>query len=219
MSRIEVRKLEKELKYYLYKDDYCKFVDYLKDNNISQIQNVKQINYYIDTKNLSCYKNDITVRIRKIFNDIEKYELTIKTPVNSKEKSNIKIKNEININLDKMVAEDIIDNQNFKNYYNIFRDAFNEQNIEISVDSLIITGSLQTERQFYLLDNKIEPMNIDINEYFGIKDYEIEWELDKIEEAREIIENILNNLKISYDNNIISKNGRFYKKYLNSNEV
>lgn len=67
----------------------------------------------------------------------------------------------------------------------IIIDILNKFHLKIEVNYLIIVGNLNTERNFYTLVEKLEPINIDINDYIGIKDYEVEWELNELQEARQ----------------------------------
>lgn len=207
--------LERELKYSLEENEYYQFLKYLKDYKVKCNQSINQINYYIDTKGFEFYKSGITARIRKYIDINENYELTFKIPVHKEEKNNIKIKNEYNFHLEDRAAKNILNNNSFIEYEEKIINIFNEINIKAKVQDLFITGYLITERSFYTIDSRLKPINVDINNYFGKKDYEIEWELDEIDEARSIIETILKFQQIFSEKKILSKNKRFYNEYFN----
>lgn len=209
-----LKEVEKELKYQISRTDFEKFKEFLKKNKFKKISSLTQINYYIDTEDLLLRDRDITVRIRKIIEPLNKYELTLKIPLEKNVISNVKIKNEITLDLDKEVAENIIHNGSLLNYYYLFKSKFNILTNETCIERLKIIGSLKTIRELYLINENYEPINIDMNLYLDKQDYEIEWETDRICEVEKILMNYMEKLDISVNTNTLSKNCRFFNKYL-----
>jgi uncharacterized protein YjbK len=209
--------VEKELKCILSEEEYLKFKKFLKENNIKLMKSISQINYYIETDELLFSQKGISVRIRKIVGDNEEFEFTMKTPSEELESNGIKIKNEISINLNKRVAEKLLKYGKFKDFENIIKPVIEEAKVQVDLNSMKIIGELKTTREFYLINPKFEPLNIDISSYFDVMDYEIEWETNSINEVTEIILEIFDKLSIQLKDNPLSKIGRFFSLYLKNN--
>lgn len=210
---VRMKNIEKELKYELLKEDYIKFKSYLSEHGIKMINCCNQSNYYIDTNSFDFIRMFTSVRIRKIVGEPCCYEFTIKTPSSEEKEGNIKIKNEYTINLPEKVAEEVINNNCFVNHEAIFNELFNEANILMDLMELKIIGELCTRREFYLIDERYEPLNIDISTYFGKEDYEIEWETENAEKAEETILKIFGENDIKFLEKSTSKIGRFFNLY------
>ncbi|WP_066498904.1 CYTH domain-containing protein [Abyssisolibacter fermentans] len=208
-----MKNVEKELKYQLSKEDFIIFKKFLIENEYLKLNSFTQINYYIDTEELIFKERDITIRIRKILADINKYEFTIKIPINKNYGENYKIKNEYNIILDEEIAINLINRDNFKDYERLFTDILKEIEFKIDLNKLKVIGQLNTKRELYIIDKNYEAINIDISSYLDEEDYEIEWETEKIDGAERIITDIFKKISIVPNSNCISKNTRFFDKY------
>lgn len=208
-----MKNVEKELKYQLSKEDFTIFKKFLIENEYLKLSSFTQINYYIDTVGLFFKERDITIRIRKILQDTNKYEFTIKIPINENSGENYKIKNEYNIILDEEIAINLISRNNFKDYERLFTDILREIEFKIDISKLKVIGQLNTKRELYIIDKNYEAINIDISSYLDEEDYEIEWETDRIDGAERIITDIFKKISIVPNSNCISKNTRFFDKY------
>jgi uncharacterized protein YjbK len=205
--------VEKELKCVLSEDEYVRFRSFLKEKNIELQKSIFQINYYIDTNELLFSRKGISVRIRKIVGERNNYEFTMKTPSREFGGNGIKVKNEISIDLEEEVAEALLKYGKFIDYENIIKPVFEEAGVTVDFAMLSILGELKTTREFYLIDPRFEPLNIDISSYFDIIDYEIEWETDKVHEVAEIILGIFEKINIKLKDHAVSKIGRFFSAY------
>ncbi|WDV47210.1 CYTH domain-containing protein [Clostridiaceae bacterium M8S5] len=210
-----MKSVEKELKYRLSQSDFIKFKEFLNNNKYIKVNSFIQINYYIDTKNFCFKEKDITVRIRKIIKDNDwSYEFTVKTPKGNNLNDYYKIKNEYTIILNSRIATNLITKNDFKKHKDIFSPIFNDMKLKVDLSKLNVLGELKTKRELYIIDKKYEPLNIDLNSYLKCEDYEIEWETEKISNAQKKIERIFYLLSIIPQNGCVSKNTRFFNKYL-----
>lgn len=215
-----MKSIEKEIKYQLLREDFYKFRSFLDDNKYTKIRTVKQVNYYIDTEDLIFKNKHITARIRKIIDSVKnKYEFTIKAPCDDVYKQNIKINNEFSISLNQNIAEDIINKGELKQYIYLFGDVLTEYKNEIDLEKVRIIGQLETERVLYSIAPGYDPINIDTSYYLGEYDYEVEWETDNIDEAKKLLIAIFNDIGINTIDNDMSKNVRFFNKYLSNNGI
>lgn len=210
--------IEKELKYEISKEYFYKIKTYLEQKSITKKESVTQINFYIDTQYLSFKEKDITIRIRQIFDHEIKYEFTIKTPLSVTENSpHIKIKNEFSIGLDEEIAIKLIKSPNLSEYKSLLSNLFHEAKIVTNLEELKVLGNLKTVRDFYIIDNRYEPINLDLNTYLGKEDYEIEWETEFLEENLQILNDIFYELKVANFKTIAkSKNFRFFNEFIYS---
>ncbi|MCR4944521.1 MAG: CYTH domain-containing protein, partial [Clostridium sp.] len=91
------------------------------------------------------------------------------------EDEDLKIKDELTIDLSKKEAEDILENKEIKKYIHLFEDKAEVLN-EIA-DKLIVIGNLSTERKNYFI-NEEAMISLDKSRYLGKEDYEIELETE-----------------------------------------
>lgn len=154
-----------------------------------------QTNYYFDTKELTCLKNHIVVRLREINNS--KYELTTKIKGKLADK-------EININITKNEFETMLKNREI-----IHHDLGNGElvDLEYIVD-------LSTKRYVIKYENYL--LVIDENHYDNIVDFNIEIESDiSKEHAEKILFEYKEKFGFEYTPNYMSKSRRAINAYLN----
>ncbi|WP_090014870.1 CYTH domain-containing protein [Clostridium sp. DSM 8431] len=115
------------------------------------------------------------------------------------EDEDLKIKDELTIDLSKKEAEDILENKEIKKYIHLFEDKAEVLN-EIA-DKLIVIGNLSTERTNYFI-NEEAMISLDKSRYLGKEDYEIELETENIEADRKFLNNLFceNNIEVFGEN-------------------
>lgn len=152
------------------------------------------------------------MRIRDFLNN--KIELTIKIPFGqTSDNSHISIKSEetlvlFNIDVEKML------NDGFHENKEIFDFLYERINNIVNIRCLSIVGKLETYRELYLIEDIEDFLNIDINKYFDILDYEIEWESKYLIKCNKLLLDMFNNLNIKYMDDATSKNDRFIERLL-----
>ena len=181
--------IEIEAKVLLNVEEYEKIIDVL---SLVKYRKVKQINYYIDTKDRFLKKNGIALRVR----EKDDFELTLKTPLSEGllEKSEAITWRDFELLQDK----NIFPEGNIKNFLSI---------LGVKINELTILTCLQTERiDFQYKDGKI---SLDKNTYSGVVDYELEIEHTSMDKAQALTEEILKECGIEKKpQNHISKQAR-----------
>ena len=162
--------LEIEYKTLLTKDEFNRL-----NNQFSHVAPVTQTNYYFDSENFDMKANRMSLRIRTLPN---RAEITLKIP---KEVGNL----EYNYNLSVADAKEIIKSGKFPDVD--FLNLIEENGVKLS--SLKNFGSLTTTRRETM--TKIGLMALDSNQYAGIKDYELELEVENAEQGKKDFDNFL----------------------------
>ncbi|MGN1295729.1 MAG: CYTH domain-containing protein [Bacilli bacterium] len=181
--------IEIEAKVLLNQEEYEKIIDVL---SLEKYRKVKQINYYIDTKDRFLKKNGIALRVR----EKDDFELTLKTPLSEGllEKSESITWRDFELLQDK----NIFPEGNIKNFLSI---------LGVKINELTILTCLQTERiDFQYKGGKI---SLDKNTYSGVIDYELEIEHTSMDKAQALTEEVLKECGIEKKpQNHISKQAR-----------
>ena len=181
--------IEIEAKVLLNVEEYERIIDVL---SLVKYRKVKQINYYIDTKDRYLKKNGIALRVR----EKDDFELTLKTPLSEGllEKSEAITWRDFELLQDK----NIFPEGNIKNFLSI---------LGVKINELTILTCLQTVRiDFQYKDGKI---SLDKNTYSGVVDYELEIEHTSMDKAQALTEEILKECGIEKKpQNHISKQAR-----------
>ncbi|MBN2851682.1 MAG: CYTH domain-containing protein [Clostridia bacterium] len=185
---------EYELKLMLEKDEYEHLLDY-------KVSETVQTNYYFDNYVLDVYHHKLSLRIRE---KNGQYELTSKSKKNKSIHEGIIMMEENNQSISPEEFSSIM-----KNERNI------SEFLHCEFSQLKCIGSLKTLRTNLKLDENLPQAELDMNEYNNIKDYELEWEIEK-EMYPEVIE-ILKSLGITLENREVGKSKfvRFIKSLQN----
>lgn len=183
--------LENEIKLCLTKDSYYEIKNTFFINN--NFQKILQINYYYDNKNNDLYKNNITLRIRQI-ND----QLTLEAKYPLENNGIIKRKEERSIALHTFTNSIDLNNPHIKEYIG-----------DISqYGKVTLLGSLVTER-YSTHPFPWLKLDLDYSMYLGKVDYELEIEIlsGYEEKAKEFYKDLL----IKYPLSTSGKIKRFRK--------
>lgn len=183
--------VEIESKSMLTKDEYEKLL-----SNFDTAKIYKQINYYIDSKDLilSTKKYGLRVRIKN-----DEFELTLKVPL---EEGKLEINQQISNNS----FENLKNNNDFPNGE---IKKFLEQKLNIDSTLLFILGNLTTYRLD--LPFKSSLISIDKSKYNSVIDYEIECEDASLKIAKQNLKDFLSRFDIEYKKSPASKLKRFLK--------
>lgn len=199
---------EREFKFQLTKEDFYKLQDYIESLGYKKSEVVNQVNYYIDTENFSLRNSGTTLRVRH-FIDNDTYELTAKVKNdNGEEDNDLKVKEEITIDISKSCAEDILKNNNMREYIYLFEDKaelFNNK-------KLVVLGSLSTERTNYFI-REDAMLSFDKSKYFNKEDYEIELETINVDEDRAFLNDVFEKAQVAAFEENKSKVKRFIEEF------
>lgn len=181
--------IEIEAKVLLTEEQYESIVNYL---GLEKYRRLKQINYYIDSKEQILKQNDLALRIR----EKDDFELTLKAPMSE----GLLEKNQIISwkDYEKYEQKGIFPNGEIKNFL---------ETLGFNVNELIILAKLETDR----IDYKIEDatLSLDRNEYNGHIDFELEMEAPSMKHAEKLINKVLKEVGINeYTINTLSKQTR-----------
>jgi uncharacterized protein YjbK len=184
---------ENEYKFLLPKDDYDNALEKAKGRffQINLAEKI-QVNYYYDTSNNDLQKNNTTLRVRQIENNLK---LEIK--ILEKTQNEFRCSDEISY-----PAEIIQDTISLP--HEIRRRPY-----LCNVYSL--QGCLVTHRTSIVLSNQIR-VDFDRNMYLGVCDYEIEIEFEPTSDNIREVKNIIDALNLGCSVNIVSKSERFFKQ-------
>lgn len=175
-------KNETEYKFLLGKSDFLWLLLYAKKNYPLK-NDIVQINYYYDTRVYKYNKNNETVRIRQIGEDLS---LQYKKHINKAD--NLYESEEIHRKLDSLPLKFIL---------------------PYTKDIVALKGSLVTERKVYSPDNGIY-LVFDYNYYLGFCDYEIEIEFEKHKKIQ--AEELIDKLYIKGTKTVKNKSCRFFER-------
>lgn len=206
--------IETEVKYLLDKTDFRKLYKYLA-KNCPKANITRQNNYYFDAKDLklknkvqSLEDNDLNLRIRLVKN---KAELTIKVPIIETIEDNVISSYEYNREIDIADALYYIKNglsdSNIRAYFGDISGVTDK-----FLQDIISYGCLRTTRIAFTLKENLPPILMDISRYLAVIDYEIEWELDETDRAKDILLDIFSDLNIRAYNATIPKRHRFFNR-------
>ena len=148
---------EVEYKFLVSKQDFETIID-IAESNFESSSEKLQINYYYDDKDLSLYKQNVTVRVRQI-EDI----LKLQTKKHFESNAKYQISEETEKTIEKL-PEAIL---------------FNDDNCIF----LSLKGNLITHRKSFKSDDGIS-LDFDANYYLGVCDFEIEFEFDECNEGK-----------------------------------
>lgn len=182
--------IEIEAKALVSQDEYRKLTHFFRGN-----RRYMQTNYYIDSEDRALSKNGIALRIRE---KAGVYELTLKTPLSE----GLLEKNTL------ISIEDFATLRDFGEFPKGDTARFLTM-LDFDVQSLKILTSLSTER--IDVDYEGGLLSIDRNVYSGKVDYEIEFEYNSLEKAKEILSKLLSDNEIECHFNEISKIQRAMK--------
>lgn len=171
------QELELELKNVVTPEEFYKLISYFSLNNEKFI---KQVNHYFDTEDFALKTLGSALRIREKCNT---YTLTLKQPYkNGLLESHEKISMEL--------AEKIIQQTEFitGGIANILSDN------GVQPAKILYLGSLTTNRAEICFENGT--LVFDHSMYFNIEDYELEYEVNQLDEGNRSFQNLLNRLKI-----------------------
>ena len=191
----------------------------LKENfevNLQKINSFKQKNFYFDTPKYNFKKNGMTIRIR-VLNGCAP-EFTIKKKFKNKFDKNYSEKYEKKFTLSMLEFEKILKGR-FLNIERLYTEIERVYDGTESMDKLIFIGCLETERTEYKLEGFEGKLCLDKNNILEEEDYELEWETDEYEIAKNKILELFLNMRISPINNYDSKSTRLFKKFGMNNEV
>lgn len=175
--------LEIEYKILLDANIYQQIVTDLKD----QIKDhYVQVNYYLMHPILETNKSMLRIREKK-----HQYELTLKRP---KKIGNL----ETNIDISRQMMQDIFDKKDVDN--EIFQIL---STYGIKITDLDMTHYLKTER--YDIETSEGVISLDKNEYNGIIDYELEYEVDDPINGKQAFLDLISNYQLSYESNCPTK--------------
>ncbi|WP_207753081.1 CYTH domain-containing protein [Clostridium yunnanense] len=197
------------MKYILNKDNFHKFKEFLEDRYIKK-DSFNQINYYIDNKFLELNSRAIRLRIRDVLND--RIELTLKSPIAHNEimaHAHIKMEETIeltHVNMENLIEHGIHCNKEIVEFID------NRLNEVIDIKSLTIIGQLETNRTNYSIDDIDDLISLDISNYLGKEDYEVEWECSDLTFCNGVLLNFFRELEINYEKDKTSKTSRFLRR-------
>ena len=176
------------------------FESILNDYKKDILHDYTQTNFYFTHPLLE--KNKYMLRIREKNNT---YELTLKRPTK-------KHRLETNVILTKQEAELFFSHQNIQNEItNILLD------MGISLQDLKQQFSLTTHRYDIKLENGI--LSLDKNDYLGVTDYEIEFEVNDENRGYQQFLEIIKPYHLQYSQNCASKIKRVLDVYNKSNKI
>ena len=169
--------LEIEYKTMLTEDEHTQLLSFFHD-----VQPVFQVNYYIDSADFALRDARMALRVRSTPEDAE---FTLKIPQ--------KLGNfEYNQALSEDEFKEILENLQFPK--GAILDKLQENGIP--VDKLTILGTLENIR--YEKQDTLGLFALDESRYFGKKDFELELEINNIEEGEEKFKDFLNEKQIQY---------------------
>ncbi len=178
--------IENEFKIMLTKAQYGKLL------SSRDFSTVTQVNYYYDTGDLEMSARHITVRVRELDG---KFYLQMKLPT-EKALSRVELEKELDA-LPEMLSEELLSSLAKGDYPEVKK-----------------LGSLKTTRSVWKFDGG--EIDLDKSEYFGKVDYEVEIEFTNEQNARKVLNEITELLKIKPDGEVCAgKIRRFLEEYKN----
>lgn len=201
--------LEQEWKGLMNEDAFHRLLDYAARKGLS-ITEANQINHYFDTEDLKLLNRAAMVRIREKGN---KYEMTCKIAHVNNQDDQPQTTDEYNVMITANEADAYI---NKGKKWTEQNEIYNKVKEHLGVDvELLHLGALRTKRIAIDFQNGLEPLCLDHSEYLGITDYELEWETNDIQRAKEVLSQCIEELQIDVDWNVLPKSARFFKALKN----
>ncbi|NLC45115.1 MAG: CYTH domain-containing protein [Clostridiales bacterium] len=199
--------IETELKYLLSKESFLSLYHYIMQQAIKPSL-TRQVNYYFATPDSPLEISPINIRIRL---KGEKSEITYKIPISDITTDTIQSSYEYNKSISLKEAFHYIENGLSANAMSeIFSDMLKKHNFQ-PID-LICYGHLRTARFSFIINSDLPPLLLDVNAYLGIFDYELEWELEQVQEADSILKSMFQKLNISPIGELKAKRRRFFEQ-------
>jgi uncharacterized protein YjbK len=201
--------IETELKYMLSKENFRYLYKFLTLQG-SKPSLTRQVNYYFASSESPLEISPINIRIRL---KSKKSEITCKLPILGTTTDTIQNSYEYNRIINHREAFHFIENGLSANAMSeIFTDMLKNHNLK-PID-LICYGHLRTARFLFIIKDNLPPLLLDVNAYLGIFDYELEWELEQVQEADTILQSMFQKLDISPIGKLKAKRRRFFEKLI-----
>lgn len=201
--------IETELKYLVNKESFRSLYHYLKQTYRNPSL-TRQVNFYFASPQSPLMKHPINIRIRFIG---QESEITCKIPITDTTTDTIQNSYEYNKQISRIEAFHYINNGlPVDEIQKVFPEMLEHHSLQ-PLD-LVCYGHLRTARFSFLIEDNLPPMLLDINRYLGVFDYELEWELEQIETAEAILQNIFQKLSIHPVGQLKPKRRRFFEKLL-----
>lgn len=181
--------IEIEAKVLLSEEQYDALVNYL---GLEKYRRLKQINYYIDSKDQILRDNEIALRIR----EKDDFELTFKAPMSE----GLLEKNQIISwkDYEKYQTKGLFPAGEIKDFL---------ETLGFKTNELIVLATLETDRINYQIEDCT--LCLDKSTYNGKIDYELEMEAPSMKRAEALIDKILKEVGIKdYTFNKLSKQSR-----------
>ena len=191
--------IEIEAKVLLSKDEYNKIIKYL---HLERYKKIKQINHYVDSKDRILKQHDFALRIR----ETSEFVLTLKTPLSE----GLLEKNQSISWRDYTELEDkkAFPNGNIKRFLEIC--GFCISDLEVLASLTTHRVELEIDEGLLCLDENIYGANNELT------DYELEIESTSMENAKDAVKKILNEVGIeSFKFNNRSKQSRAIDAIIN----
>ncbi len=205
--------IETELKYLLSKEHFRSLYHYIMQQT-SKPYLTRQVNYYFASPDSPLEISPINIRIRL---KGEKSEITCKIPISDTTTDTIQSSYEYNKNISLKEAFHYIENGLSLNAMSeIFTEMLKTHNLQPMV--LNCYGHLRTARFSFAIKDDLPPLLLDVNAYLGIFDYELEWELEQVQEADFILKSMFNKLSISPIGELKPKRRRFFEKLMEESQ-
>lgn len=192
--------LEQEIKILLSENEY-NLIESLSKNTGSK--RVLQTNHYFDTDKFFFFGKDITIRVREKEED---YILTIKVTDLEKSDEKVKVSNEYDYKIDYQTFFRMTHDEHI-----VLEDYHLEQALESYKEEFLrikYLGKLVTYRIKFKPEHKLPYVELDKNEYLGNIDWELECEINSIDELKQL-EHWLNGISINIVKSKRGKYGRF----------
>lgn len=168
--------------------------DTLYDTFFKAEEKQSLLNYYIDTENLDLRQNTLLLRIRV---SGKGQMMTLKAP---SEKGILEFNAEVDYDLK------TVERLNAADLPEIITQELKTRNIDI--DSLIVYGSLETER--FETDYKDGLLVLDKSSFLDTKDFELEYEVTEYDQGETRFDHLLQEYKIERRPEV-TKSERFYR--------
>ena len=206
---------ETELKYLLSRKDFHCLYHHLQPNN--NISLIRQVNYYFASPDSPLTRSPINIRIRFLG---EKSELTCKIPIVNQTTDVLQNSYEYNRQFSRKEAlHTIKDGLSAKAQTEFFPEML--RNHSLQPTDLICYGHLRTARFHFPVKDGFSPVLLDVNAYLGTFDYELEWELDllqnklqpkQLQQADTFLKELFQKLNISPAGGLKPKRVRFLER-------
>ena len=211
---------ETELKYLLSREDFHALYHHLyadKPGSKNDISLIRQVNYYFASPDSPLTRSPINIRVRFLG---EQSELTCKIPIANQTTDVLQNSYEYNRQISRKEALHYIENGLSANAQTgSFPELRKDHSLQPS--DLICYGHLRTARFHFPIKGGFPPILLDVNAYLNTFDYELEWELDSIQNQSEsnqlqqadiLLRELFQKLHISPLGSLKPKRVRFLKR-------